>query len=121
MKFTKAKKVGVGYEHIFKMDDGSMETVQITQEDYEQLGTATPVNPTINGGTWHLSHAYYIFDTLSGKLEEGKYHDTKDGFDANIGGIVSGVKAEDIVEGIMSDAVLKKLTDERLTKNLVIK
>jgi len=63
--------VGNAYYHRFLMEDESIQEVETTQEDYEQLAGMNPNNPSIDGGTWVSSYATNKYDTIDGKLAIG--------------------------------------------------
>lgn len=73
MKLEKVLQKGYQYFHKFKANNGSFFEVGTTQEDYQQLGSKNPNNPTNPNGTWNCSYECLKFDTPSGFLEDGKY------------------------------------------------
>jgi hypothetical protein len=73
MKLNKVNHVGYAFFHRFKMDDGKIVVQETTEEDYRQLGTTTPNNPTVDGGVWTDSWEEPKFDTKDGKLQDGDF------------------------------------------------
>lgn len=63
--------LGNGWYHFFKMDDGSIKSVSIKQQEYYDLAKVNAPQPIIDGGTWLYSKEGMLFDTPSGELEEG--------------------------------------------------
>lgn len=73
---TKVNIIGFKYVHFFVNEEGHLLEVETTKEDYEQLGTSTPVNPTPpKGFTWVSSVTRMKYDTPSGDLEDNQYAD----------------------------------------------
>ena len=120
---TKVNVVGRKWFHIFKMDDGTVQEVESTETDYRQLGTKTPVNPTIVGGKWHASYERYKFDTPDGDLSEGQYCDNGNDYLIKAEGHFIQAKKDELVKDSIDKVIVDTAIAEmvELEKRIAIK
>ena len=108
--FTHKEIIGDKYIHVFKMDDDSINEVETSQEDYEQLATPEHIDPTIEGGEWITSHSKRKLDTESGDLSNGECFDDGDGCTVKYNDSLINLSQGDMVDGQVEESVLEEKT-----------
>lgn len=105
IQLQKVQVIGRKYFHVFDVD-GIVTEVETTQQDYEQLANANPVNPTIEKGNWKHSYARYKHDTTDGNLGENQYCDNLDGYLLKNKGTFFYTKSNEIVDDKIDSQIL---------------
>lgn len=109
---TKVNIVGEKFFHVFEMEDGSIQQIETTKEDYKQLGTPEHIDPTIENGRWLRSYIRPKYNTVDGNIHEKEYVDDGQKLYLIVDGNELYAKREEVVDDkietlIVNDAITK--------------
>ena len=105
MKLTEIQLPSQVYTHVFIDKNGIDYEVLTTKEDYEQLGTANPINPIDSNGTWKYSHSSY-------KLPLGTFaRQNTDLHLVNLDGLTFSISKDLMIRDTITQAGINRITE----------